>query len=1137
MKHRFLQSKYFILILLALLLPAYGFSSLPQGNNQEGWYLVSEEAIIPDHDYSIAGKIAKYMPGYHRYEDRFYEINRGSFSSNSFHFYCRQEEPDGRVMFYPSGIPVEGETTSTWSTPPSFIAAGEKVSLQVTWSPDEHNRCIRGGPTIRFATKMFFTSAGEGLGRDSFSGTLTMGSIAPRGRSGAEEILNLNVGNGYHYRYVYEWREGPPDDVAAVIPLPGPDERDREGGGGLGWIVVIGGLGVMGIGGAGLAGAAAALVLRARKKRSQNREEQPTEQEVVGYILELSTNEVFLQASKPQSVGVTCWKVRGGGSYEPAPEAELSVQGPSPASNISVTPLSGQGKMEMQINLTDESNEDTHQVVVTASGGGESTTAVVMIYIVPELEIILTTADGDSQMDMDIDGEGLWACAQVTSSFDGSSHSADQRTPNIRFRVEGANADWIELGGIVYEDEWQWVSVFARTPYAGAQLERGNPELIAEYQDEQHGIDLQARMILKLQTEYQLKVSAFDSNAPYIRYYTRDSQWHAPDLLVYWIDPDKGDEPVEPNFVYGFDDEPLTVDPPCMTLESFSEHAPNIYRMKFQVEQDLEQYFGEDLVENEGQVKLTVEAWDDKQEAHYAEIDYQVRPTAIQLFYFWRDAPHQKVAQREHYGVQLSPGEWVLDGEDTLGVGAYLVRLDRMDEADMGFEHPLVLPQPANAELGGVDRRKYVLQEASENADPNRYIGWLRTEQDEPVFYDGTDEDLVVRGNLVLDQQRYPNYHLDSHASNTDMEVRIRPLAVYLKLWVLPGGSPGTSEAGGFLYLPDKKVPLVGKELRLDIQASGGASLTTSQHTKKTNQNGIANWVLDYHGLTWKNFNRSVFTVRCGMPSSSGGYNGTQVRIDIGQNVYKTLSDLQSNRKNKVKPDKLDLENPDWEAGSGFLRSVGDRLFPDFLSGPCVNIVAFISGDEHYACYSLRDRVIEWMQFRRHVSWNLQYEGFNEEKHMSMNGIEYANYGCWFLGPIDHHFAGIYLSNKNGGPLDDPRFIDPWWNQHWSDKRYKVTSGLYTKAQEIANQAATLAITGVLFALVVAFFGWKFGPAAVASIKPKLKYIFGGAATANALRGIYVTIPVAYNPQNIERARRFFVENPPFPPVEPIIRW
>jgi hypothetical protein len=526
-------------------------------------------------------------------------------------------------------------------------------------------------------------------------------------------------------------------------------------------------------------------------------------------------------------------------------------------------------------------------------------------------------------------------------------------------------------------------------------------------------------------------------------------------------------------------------------------------------------------------VKLAVEAIDADQAKHTAEIEYQVRPEAIPVLYFWQDAPDNRFDEREHGGISLKPGELLADGEDEVGVGAFLARADQAGDFLQVYENPLELAQPPQADLRGVNSQRYLLEPETASDNCNRYAGRLRAR--ELILYQGQEHGLEVRLNLSFDARRYPNYFRPDPAA---MRITINPLDIYLKLWVLPGGEAATSDAGALLYAPAKKAPLAGVNLSLDIQSHGGGALTANQATGQTNQDGMALWTLSYSGLTWRNYQDASFTVRCGAPAADGGYTGTQVQIDIGRNVHTMLADLHAERKSKV----LDLDNPDWESGSGFLAFVGDLCFPDFLSGPCVNFVGFFTGKEHYVCSEMRDRVLEWLQRRRYASFNRKLE---EGKHASMNGIEYANYSIWFLGPINHNFAGIYLSDQKRGPLDDPRFPDPWWEQHWSSESVKYPNGLYTKAQEHALQATTLMLKGALATLVTIFAGWKFGPAAVATLKPKIWKAFAALSTTNIARGIYLGGEVTRCGQNIERARRSFISDAdkPVPRVEPIIRW
>jgi len=241
MKHSFFQSKYFILILLALSLAAYGFSSLPQGNNQEGWYLVSEEAIMSELDYSISGKLEKYMADYPNYEDRFYEINEGSISSGSFSFSTRRENPDGSILVSSlDGVtPIEGELTASWSRPPNFIAEGEQVSLQVTRSfsedawgiPNMSIGFFESHVAPGFATReapYFYTPGSDHFPQESSSFTVEMHIGAPRGQvDGTNYAILVSFSGGYGYRYVYEWRDGSPEEVVPEIEVTEPPIQEE----------------------------------------------------------------------------------------------------------------------------------------------------------------------------------------------------------------------------------------------------------------------------------------------------------------------------------------------------------------------------------------------------------------------------------------------------------------------------------------------------------------------------------------------------------------------------------------------------------------------------------------------------------------------------------------------------------------------------------------------------------------------------------------------------------------------------------------------------------------------------------------------------------------------------------------------
>ncbi len=255
MKKSHTHTKLIFLIIVGLILAGYGFSSMPQGSNEAGWYFVREESIMSDLDYSISGKHENFSGGF-----RHYDIQQGSFSGSSLSISFRRENPDGSLATT-GDSPAKGSVTISWSTPPKFIAEGEQASIQITRSVGEHSwnigfmsvgffeADVRPGSSTRGAPR-FKTSAGENIPGESFSGTVTMEFGAPRGRyEGQEYAVLISSKGGYGYRYVYEWREGPQPDAVAVIPQPGPGDNGQPGSGGS-WVVpimIIGGLGVIAV--------------------------------------------------------------------------------------------------------------------------------------------------------------------------------------------------------------------------------------------------------------------------------------------------------------------------------------------------------------------------------------------------------------------------------------------------------------------------------------------------------------------------------------------------------------------------------------------------------------------------------------------------------------------------------------------------------------------------------------------------------------------------------------------------------------------------------------------------------------------------------------------------------------------------
>ena len=846
----------------------------------------------------------------------------------------------------------------------------------------------------------------------------------------------------------------------------------------------------------------------------------------VTYVLHLNKDLFELEAGKSDTLQLQGWKVTQGKGYGPAEDMAIQVTAINAPADLLVTPSSGQGSLACTLTAPLTFTQDQATLLCTGSAGGKSVQQTVTIKLLPALELTLTTPEGKTNLEPE--KEGLWASACVTPESPIPSFDPDVENLKISFKVEGPNADWVEIVQIEYHDQWQWVYLIAKAPTPEAKLDRGNPVLVAEYHGET--ITLIERLTLELQIEYELRVKPFDSQPPDITYSRGNAEWQAPALLVYFVNPNGGDAPIDPGCEYGFPDPPVVIEPAALTLQSFEEHAPHQYLIHFEVDQNLEQHFGEDLTLQDGVVKIIVEAIDEDQERHRAETAYTVRPEAIPMLYFWKDSPNIRLeGEREYSGLRLKPDEVLADGRDEVGIGAFLVRSDLTDDFERAYDHPLDLRQPPQTALKGISSRYYLLEAEEGQDDSHRYAGRLKAK--EVVLYESPEHRLEAQVTLSLNAQRYPNYQQVGQAMQ---KIAVLPLEIYLKLWVLPGSQVGTSNAGAFLYVPAKKSPLIGTELTLDILSSG-ATLTADQPVKPTDGLGLARWTLTYSGLTWKTYAQASFTVRCGLPNPDGGYKGTQVRIDIQHNVQQLLGDLQDQRNSAT----LHLENPDFRTGSGFLATVGDYCFPDFLSGPVVNISNFFTGKHgDYVCSELRDRINVWMRNRRFAIGD-----FDEKMLTSMNGIEIGQYSMWLLGPINHNFAGIFLSNQNVSPTYDPRFTDPWWWQDWSSPARRTPEGLSTKASELTLQASTFMSTGVLFTLVCLLIGWVAGPVAVATLTPKLIPFFAGLSITNMARGVYINDLTLSDdgkysaaPDGIRKGRGVLL-NKDIPPVEPKVSW
>ncbi len=388
-------------------------------------------------------------------------------------------------------------------------------------------------------------------------------------------------------------------------------------------------------------------------------------------------------------------------------------------------------------------------------------------------------------------------------------------------------------------------------------------------------------------------------------------------------------------------------------------------------------------------------------------------------------------------GVQLGPAEFVADGEDKLGLVLFIHRADAPEDEPMRE----VQVEQYQIQFTGRDGERFELREDPDFEEPGQKRYELCSKEGRPLL---ASADVPERMKLALKAR----VRLQSTSSQGTVvidlqgEAEVLPRCFFLKLIVVPGWKPGTSEAGAMVVLAPGGKPCQGSNLRLEVIAKGAAQLAVEgTPDQATDADGCARWVLRYGNLTWDTIAGAQvsFKVRCGIVGPGGAASeATYVELDVQENGAKLFAALDGAASS------LELTNPEWQYSSS-ARTIPGLLWPDYLCGPLNNILDITTGSTfgnlaHYTCGMLRDRIWDWMLARR-FSQDL-------EVRRSMNGFDFCK---WEMAPI-HVYFGLHPA----GLPDDPRFVDPWWDQTYAP------GTVLTQGDERMKMAGTLAASALL---------------------------------------------------------------------------
>jgi hypothetical protein len=415
-------------------------------------------------------------------------------------------------------------------------------------------------------------------------------------------------------------------------------------------------------------------------------------------------------------------------------------------------------------------------------------------------------------------------------------------------------------------------------------------------------------------------------------------------------------------------------------------------------------------------------------------------------------------------GLELGEFELVADGEDWLDVAVIFARSDLIQEGVEPASYASVAVDSVRirrAELTGEGAPDFELSLAPATSGLHE----IRIKARRPLLAGAATARislaLVVEGEVPeAAASQYPQREMLAH-------VPLQHRLLFLKTIVVPGAAPGTSEAWTYVGAAAAAgAPLRDVSCRIDLVLPGGVPqiIVRGDATGRTNEDGLANWILDYRGLDWNNLDQARFKVRVGVNGPSGlPSEATWVEIDAGGNSRKFLADLAA------AAGQLDLNNPSFRPRG----DIFDQMWPSSLAGPLNDVCCLVDASGVWPSYTDRkisDRIWGFALARR-FSTDVAIAS-------AMNGVDL---GRFEIAPV-HACFGLFPAGN-----DDPRFIDPWWDQAFLPDRITLT-----RQTETARVNACTALLPAVGAAVLLKMG--IGATAAENLAAIKNWLAGGTA-------------------------------------------
>jgi hypothetical protein len=786
----------------------------------------------------------------------------------------------------------------------------------------------------------------------------------------------------------------------------------------------------------------------------------------IRYALRASANSVDVYPGQPASVTFNAWRIMPDGASVPAIEAEIQVRVPESPAGLVAAPPSGMCSLTCGFSAPDPQAVATLHVLASALVGGRvMAQSGVQVCVLPSYALELKWED-PQQPALQVEGKAGRAWARVSATPPDPDNAPDVLAGKINVSVQGPNSDWIRqpLNPLV-EYEKQWNAIAAFRPEASAELQPGNPALVAEFSAGRQ--QLFARLAIQLDQKLVLGAWVHGKKAADAFYQRKQDppEWDFAEITAYFHAPDHDEKIVHPPF--NLPDGPsFEAVPPILELrdhyESGDEPSKHVLKLALKDGTDLESTFA-GVPSGQREIKVRVFAVDERGQEYADSISYRFRPTATFCVFAYKDDAANSELHHQYRGIEFPEEmELVANGDDCLELAGYFMATDEFAKNGPNPDQRLNI-----GEVSGVDWRSP--QDAAELGAPqpeaaNTRDDFLCFKLQSKSLLESTPARLEAEHVLVFKLGLRSDVPVQYSLESESAEVKIEIQYLRLRLWVVPGARRHSSAAVGYLDLQPSRQPLGKQEVFISIGAPGSMSLdldgspavhqTLDQGTDNPAGAGSALWALRYCGITWANMPAAEFEVRIGLEDPPEARWQAGLTINVGANLRGLLSSLSEaatpgsgallatrlNNPSRIALDAAALKDP--------LNMSGPipEVLRDCMEGPIWNMTHVLASDPPFVCTAMRNAIIEWLLKRRFFELGEPVQAA-VSRMQSMNGLDFGHYA---IVPA-HVWAGIFPAGARR--FEEYRAIDPWWAQKWNPA-WKEPDQLLTQNDEELRAAA-----------------------------------------------------------------------------------